>query len=1326
LESTPGLSINANGFPSTTQINADAAYTFTTFAGFAAIGGADGVGSGARFARPNGIAVDSGGNIYVADTEDSTIRKVTAAGVVSTIAGLADNSGSSDGTNNAARFNGPQGVAVDGAGNIYVADTSNNEIRKITPVGTNWVVSTLAGLATAAGGNADGTNSVARFNGPWGVAVDVAGNSVYVTDELNNTIRQLTSSGTNWVVTTIAGSAIFPGSSDGTNDAAGFHFPEGIAMDKVGRLYIADHYNQTIRQIVSIGTNWVVTTLAGTAGNSGFNDGTNGSAQFYYPNGIAIDGAGTLYVISVVTHTVRKIVPVGTNWVVSTFAGFVNKAGSLDGTGTNALFFDPQQVAVNMNGELFVTDSGNNTIRKITSAGVVSTLAGFTGTGKGSMDGTGTEARFNDPVSVAVDHDGSVFVADTLNNTIRMITSAGVVSTLAGSPTNFGSSADGVGDRARFFFPGGITVDGADNIYLADTENHTIRKITAAGVVSTIAGFPGSNGASNGIGSSARFYYPSHVTVDDATNLYVTDSDNHTIRKIAPSGTNWVVSTIAGLAGSRGTNDGANDAARFYNPEGLAIDKNGSIFVADYGNGTIRKLLPEGTNWIVTTIAGVAGSFGSADGVGTNARFLTVTGIAVDREGSLYVTDNGNDTIRKITPAGTNWVVTTIGGKARAMGGSDGAGIAARFDSPADIAVDAVGDLYVADAGNNAIRKAVFSEYGKANPIPYPLPPQNGQLTVTLAPAEAQGQWRFPWELIWRNSGTTANNLVAGNYLIQMRNVSGYVAVPPGDPIPVTNNGMTSVSFQYYPTINPVEINNLVGSLTVNIGPSPPAGVGWRFLGESGAYLYSGFTTNLPAGIYLIEFAPVNGFSKPPNQQVQVKGGAPTTLSESYLLVTTQLPNGVLLPAPVPDNQITDSTNYPFAFNGRLQSDVEVGYGSGVAVLPKVVLTAAHLVFNDQTLSYASQVYWRGQEEAGKFEPQPQLARSYCVLSGYASQRTNDVLGGLGPDQSSPQSRNFDVAALYFPQAVAGGGYGGYLPSDAAPNTWLTGTSLKMLVGYPVDGSQFGKADIVPGLMYQTQPQPYPLSLATESVDNQQVYAAPWFLSYPGNSGGPLYVQLNGYYYPAGVYLGTLYNGTQPYASAVRAINSEVVSLITNAAALGDSGTNSTGGGVVLLTPGASSLFQLGYFSIRVTPSNAADKGAAWRISELTDSAYYSNSAVFGLPVGHYTVSYRPLAAFLTPTNYPFELTDNVTNVIEARYTSLQPTASSLRVTGGTVSLLFTNAPLGQSYAIERSTNLVNWFPLATNQTATNGTLSVTNSGMNNIPNAFYRARLVP
>src|SRR6185436_13227836 len=239
-------------------------------------------------------------------------------------------------------------------------------------------------------------------------------------------------------------------------------------------------------------------------------------------------------------------------------------------------------------------------------------------------------------------------------------------------------------------------------------------------------------------------------------------------------------------------------------------------------------------------------------------------------------------------------------------------------------------------------------------------------------------------------------------------------------------------------------------------------------------YFPSLFTTNLLPGTYLIEFAPVDLRVSPPSQAVQVKAGLPAFLSVYYALAATR-PANVSLPFLVPANLVNDETTFPFGFNGQLQSDT--GYGSGVAVQTNVVLTAAHLVFNDQTRSYVSRAHWFFRRDAGVSEPLPQAARGWYVLSGYAAQRTNDLQSGSTPEQSTPPSRNLDVAGLYFLLPVAGGGHGGYLPSDAVPNTWLTSTALKMLVGCPVDGSQLG-TNIEAGKMYQTDPQPYPLSIA--------------------------------------------------------------------------------------------------------------------------------------------------------------------------------------------------------------------------------------------------------
>ena len=338
------------------------------------------------------MAVDSAGNVYVADEFNHTIRKITSGGVVTTLAGSAGDAGSADGTGSAARFNNPEGVAVDSAGNLYVGDTGNHTIRKTTSGG---VVSTLAGSAGAPG-SADGTGSAARFNFPSGVAVDSAGN-VYVADTNNHTIRKITSGG---VVTTLAGSAGNAGSADGTGSAARFNRPSGVAVDSAGNLYVADRPNYTIRKITSGG---VVTTLAGSAGERGCDDGTGSAARFYFPGGVAVDSAGNLYVADQGNQTIRKITSGG---VVSTLAGLADKegiftgtggvVGSADGTGSAARFNTPESVAVDSAGNLYVADMNNYTIRKINSGGVLSTPAGSAGV-PGSADDTGSAARFNAP-----------------------------------------------------------------------------------------------------------------------------------------------------------------------------------------------------------------------------------------------------------------------------------------------------------------------------------------------------------------------------------------------------------------------------------------------------------------------------------------------------------------------------------------------------------------------------------------------------------------------------------------------------------------------------------------------------------------------------------------------------------------------------------------------------------------------------------------------------------------------------------------------------------------------------------------------------------------
>jgi hypothetical protein len=565
----------------------------STLAGSAGTSGsADGTGGAARFSFPFSVAADISGNVYVADNENDIIRKITPSGVVTTFAGMAGTTGSTDGTGAAARFNGPLGVATDSAGNVYVADSFNETIRKITPAG---VVTTLAGTAGMAG-STDGTGPAARFAVAWGLAADGVGN-VYVADTGNDTIRKITAAG---VVTTVAGMAGMQGSVDGMGTAARFNSPFSVACDSAGNVYVADGDNDSIRKMTPDGT---VSTLAGTTGINGSADGVGAAARFSGPQGVATDSAGNVYVADNENHTIRRITPAS---VVSTFAGTAPIRGSTDGTGAAASFDGSQSVAADSVGNVYVADTANGVIRKITPAGVVTTFAGMAGM-TGSADGPSAAARFNEPTGVATDNAGNVYVTDLLNETIRKITPSGLVTTLAGMVGVTGSS-DGMGAAARFDGPRSVATDSAGNLYVADQFNSIIRKITPSGVVTTLAGTAGVLGTRDGTGAAASFRLPIGVVADGSGNVYLGDNGNSTIRKITPAG---VVTTLAGMAGVTGSADGTGPAALFSGPQGVATDSAGNVYVADTGNSTIRKITPAG---VVTTIVGRPGQGGFLPG----------------------------------------------------------------------------------------------------------------------------------------------------------------------------------------------------------------------------------------------------------------------------------------------------------------------------------------------------------------------------------------------------------------------------------------------------------------------------------------------------------------------------------------------------------------------------------------------------------------------------------------------------------------------------------------------------------------------------------------
>jgi sugar lactone lactonase YvrE len=596
----------------------DPAGTVSTLAGQArSFGSADGTGAEARFTNPQDIAVDANGTIYVADAGNHTIRRITADGVVSTLAGVAGQKGSTDGPIADARFNSPTGLAVDNAGNLLVVDRLNSTVRMITPGGT---VSTLAGKPDTVG-STDGNGANARFKFPNDVAVDAQG-TIYVSDGDNFTVRRIR----NGVVSTLAGRAGEQGSVDGNGSNARFERPTGISVDGLGNVYLGDRLGEAVRKIDPAGN---VSTLAGTSNAPGAEDGIGAQARFSQPDGIAVDSAGNVFVSDRRNNNIRKI---SSSAVVTTLAGTVPQSGSTDGTGDQARFSVPDGIAIDALGNALVADRGNEVIRKISPDGQVTTLAG-TPDATGNSDGTGNSAAFDSPSDVAVDPAGNTYVADNDNNTIRKISPAGEVTTLAGAPGESGN-VDGVGINARFDDPEGIAVDAAGNVYVADTDNNTIRKITPAGLVTTLAGSPDETGSADGIGVNARFDEPDGIAVDAAGNVYVADTDNSTIRKITPQG---IVSTLAGQAGEEGNADGTGAAARFSFPRDLDIDTQGNLYVLDSGNHTVRKITPLGE---VSTVVGdgipgvVLGTL--PGGLGDSLR-----GIAVSNKALLITTNNG-------------------------------------------------------------------------------------------------------------------------------------------------------------------------------------------------------------------------------------------------------------------------------------------------------------------------------------------------------------------------------------------------------------------------------------------------------------------------------------------------------------------------------------------------------------------------------------------------------------------------------------------------------------------------------------------------------------
>lgn len=673
-------------------------YYFTTIASTRKEGSANGAAAAARFNHPSGVAIDAHGNRFIADRYNHTIRQISPDGQVSTFAGSPGTPGSADGQGSAARFNEPIGVAVDRVGNIVVADYANRTIRRITPQG---VVTTIAGSAGILA-HTDGLGSAARFIGPAALVTDQAGNILVADSAIPapgrvsvtyfTTIRKIAPDG---VVSTIVGtyaandsfgSAINPPSGMTVNELR-LAYVGCIALDAYGSLYLVE--DEKVTKI----------TPGGLISRIIFTEDPQYAPAFNI-SGIAVNTGGDVFLSDSYFHIVRKLSPDGT---LTTVAGSSGNAGDVDGTVGAARLTSPAALTLDASGNLFVTDTASNLLRKITPDGRVSTVAGRIG-------GTPLDLQLGIITAItdlSIDGQDNLFFA--VANAITKMSPDGTLAAFAGTAGQPGST-DGMGTAARFLGLRGLAAAPNGDVYVVD--ENTIRKITAQGAVTTLAGAAGAAGGNDGTGSAAHFNYPTGLTVDASGNLYVAEPLNNVIRKVTPAG---VVTTLAGLANVSGITDGTGSSARLSSQlRWITCDRTtGNLYVLD--GGQLRKITPDGT---VTTFYGLGPFTGR---------------LAADAAGNLVVTDT--KLVWRVTAAG---VATLLGGDASApLGFADGTGMAAHFGGASGVAVASDGRVFVRQGDVLSVGTPNGAPtVGAVSPV---TTPSNQSVYVTLSASDPDG-----------------------------------------------------------------------------------------------------------------------------------------------------------------------------------------------------------------------------------------------------------------------------------------------------------------------------------------------------------------------------------------------------------------------------------------------------------------------------------------------------------------------------------------------------------------------------------------------------------
>ena len=645
---------------------------------------------------PEGIATDTAGRVFF--TAQNAVYRLDPDGTLTQVAGSGVPGDSGDGGPAvAARLMRPTALAVDRNGILFIADSMAGRVRKVTADG---IITTIAGNGMGCcfndGAGDGGLATAAQLYFPYQLAVDSAGDA-YIGEGNTCRVRKI---GADGIIRTVVGTGKCGHSGDGgPATSAQTGAPVGLAFDAADNLYIGDAmpgddvipYGTRIRKVSADG---IITTIAGDGEVQFAGDGGPAlSASFSYPGSVALDRAGNLYIAD--SARVRKVSPEG---IIQTVAGTGEFGYSGDeGPGTRAKlaaagFGGGLGVAVDNAGNLYLAERANNRVRKVTPDGIIRTVAG-NGSASCCYSGDGGPARraqFSHPAGVAVDAAGSVYVADTWNSRVRRVSPEGVITTVA-EPIGPGNEATGL------HFPTGLALDASGNLLIADAGNNRIRRLSPSGVMTTVAGSGvGGFGGDGAPATNAQLYWPKDVAVDATGSLYIADTGNNAIRKVSPDG---IITTIAGSPAGGFAGDGGSAKTALFNwPSSVTVDSRGNVYVADTNNLRVRRITPGGT---ITTVADTNQRWmypinsNPLEGV----PLPIPLGIRMDRADSLYFTDGAG--VRRIAPDGSTTVVA--GNGTRGASGDGGPALDARVNGWG-LTIDSAGNIYLADPWSNLVR----------------------------------------------------------------------------------------------------------------------------------------------------------------------------------------------------------------------------------------------------------------------------------------------------------------------------------------------------------------------------------------------------------------------------------------------------------------------------------------------------------------------------------------------------------------------------------------------------------------------------------------------